>query len=217
MASIIADGPEANRPPHCTFAGRPAWSGLSPKGEILSMHGLARRKLLKAGATLSATLLGRKGWAQPLDDISALKPAASPAAVPDITFLSDDGSEHHLFEFEGRGVVLNFWATWCAPCVAELPGLSKLAGAVASQNIAVLPLSADRGGALVVQRFYEQHGVHSLPILLDPKGAAARAFGVSGLPTTIIIDKNGQERARLMGGADWSTEAASRKVRELAG
>ncbi|MBV8094405.1 MAG: TlpA family protein disulfide reductase [Acetobacteraceae bacterium] len=167
--------------------------------------------------TLSATLLGRKAWAEPLEDISALKTAPSPSAAPDITFLSADGSEHHLSEFEGRGVVLNFWATWCAPCVAEMPGLGKLASAVASQNIAVLPLSADRGGVLVVQQFYEQHGVQSLPILLDPKGAAARAFGVSGLPTTIIIDKKGQEHARLTGGADWSTEAASRKVRELAG
>ena len=112
-------------------------------------------------------------------------------------------------------MVINLWATWCVPCVAEMPSLAALSKALAPDDIAVLPLSSDRGGARRVEAFYQEHGITGLPVLLDPKGAAARAWHARGIPTSLIIDKKGRERARLEGSADWSTPAAARLVRKL--
>jgi thiol-disulfide isomerase/thioredoxin len=114
-------------------------------------------------------------------------------------------------------MVVNLWATWCAPCVAELPALSALSHALAPQDIAVLPLSSDNGGAKAVLAFFEAHKISGLPVLLDPRGAAAEAWDASGIPTTVIIDRKGMERARLEGAADWSAPAAAELVRRLVG
>lgn len=182
------------------------------------MRLITRRGMLAAGGTLAAGLTARKLHAEPLRDLaSALRPTDPPVPAPDIVFISADGREHHLTEFIGRGMVINLWATWCVPCVAEMPALATLSNALAPEDIAVLPLSSDRGGAGVVQTFYQEHGISGLPVLLDPKGAAARAWHARGLPTSVIIDTTGQERARLEGSADWSTPAAAATVRKLAG
>ena len=82
-------------------------------------------------------------------------------------------------------MVVNLWATWCAPCVAEMPALEVLSKVLAPQDIAVLPLSSDRGGADVVRAWYQQHGITGLPVLLDPKGALVKAFNARGIPTTV--------------------------------
>jgi thiol-disulfide isomerase/thioredoxin len=177
---------------------------------------ISRRHLLAAAGTLTAALGARKPRAQELEDLaSALKLTDPPVPAPAISFVAADGSEHHLAEFIGHGMVVNLWATWCAPCVAEMPSLAALSKTVAPDDIAVLPLSSDRGGAAVVQAFYQQHGIAGLPVLLDPKGAAAHAWHVRGIPTSLIIDKQGRERARLEGSADWSTPAAAALVRKL--
>jgi thiol-disulfide isomerase/thioredoxin len=118
------------------------------------------------------------------------------------------GGAHALAEFAGRGVVLNLWATWCVPCVAELPSLAALAARLASAGVVVVPLSSDRGGAAVVQKFYAGHAIAGLDVWLDPKGAAASALRARGLPTTLLIDRQGRERGRLEGGADWASDAA---------
>jgi thiol-disulfide isomerase/thioredoxin len=160
----------------------------------------------------------RKPRAEGSEDVlplSALKLADPPAAAPDISFLSEDGAEHRLAEFMGHGMVVNMWATWCAPCVAEMPGLAKLVRILAPDDIAVLPLSSDRGGAAVVRQFYEDHAITGLPVLLDPKAAAVRAAGGRGIPLTLIIDTQGRERARLEGSMDWSTPEAAARVRSL--
>ena len=177
---------------------------------------ITRRRLLAAGGTLAAGLIARKPLAQELQDLArGLVPTDPPVAAPDIVFVSADGKEHHLREFLGHGMVINLWATWCVPCVAEMPSLAALSKLLAPDDIAVLPLSSDRGGAGVVQAFYQDHGIAGLPVLLDPKGAAARTSHARGIPTSLIIDKKGRERARLEGSADWSTPAAAALVRKL--
>jgi thiol-disulfide isomerase/thioredoxin len=173
--------------------------------------------MLAAAGTLTGGLSARKLRAEALQDLAhALSPTNPPAAVPDIVFLSADGKEHGLAEFLGHGMVINLWATWCAPCVAEMPALAALSKTLAPDDIAVLPLSADRGGASAVQSFYREHGISGLPVLLDPRGSAARTWHARGLPTSVIIDTKGRERARLEGAADWSTPAAAATVRRLA-
>jgi thiol-disulfide isomerase/thioredoxin len=177
---------------------------------------MSRRRLLTVAGTLTVALGGRKPQAQELEDLaSALKLTDPPAPVPAVSFVAADGSEHHLAEFIGHGMVVNLWATWCVPCVAEMPALSALSKTLAPDDIAVLPLSSDRGGAPVVEAFYRQHGITGLPVLLDPKGAAAHAWNARGIPTSLIIDRRGRERARLEGSADWSTPAAAAMVRKL--
>ena len=90
-------------------------------------------------------------------------------------FHGSDGASTAWRTSAGDGMVINLWATWCVPCVAEMPALSKLAARLAPDDIAVMPLSSDRGGAEAVRRFYEAHAIGALPVLLDPQGAAAHA------------------------------------------
>jgi thiol-disulfide isomerase/thioredoxin len=177
---------------------------------------ITRRWVLAAGGTLAAGLGGRKPRAQELHDPgAALVPTDPPVPAPDIAFAAADGSEHRLSDFIGHGMVINLWATWCVPCVEELPSLAALSKTLAPEDIAVLPLSSDRGGANVVRAFYLEHEISGLPVLLDPRGAAAHAWHTRGIPTSIIIDRSGRERARLEGAADWSTPAAAAIVRRL--
>ena len=151
----------------------------------------------------------------PLRDISALQAFTLPRAVPAITWHDADGQPHTLAELAGRGVVLNLWATWCAPCVAELPSLAAFARKAAPDGIAVLALSVDRGGAAAVARYFAVHDIQGLAVLTDPMSAAAQLLGTRGVPTTLVIDRQGRERARLEGGTDWSTPQALAAVRKL--
>ncbi|HYZ20531.1 MAG TPA: TlpA disulfide reductase family protein, partial [Rhodopila sp.] len=108
-----------------------------------------RRTVLAAAAgTLAAAALPIKSHAQKLQTVAdGIEHVSPPAPPPEVPFVAQDGSQHHLSEFKSRGMVVNLWATWCAPCVAEMPSLQTLAKALAPQDIAVLPLSSDRGGA----------------------------------------------------------------------
>jgi thiol-disulfide isomerase/thioredoxin len=178
---------------------------------------ITRRTVLAAGGTLAAATWPRKPHAQDLQSLStALQQSNPPVAAPDIVFVDAGGGKHHLSEFRGHGMVINLWATWCVPCVQEMPSLAALSKTLAPSDIAVLPLSSDHGGAEAVEAFFRKHSITGLPVLLDPQGAAERAFGVQGIPTSIIIDKAGRQSARLEGSADWSTPAAAATVRKLA-
>ena len=177
---------------------------------------IMRRCLLAAAGTLAAGLGARKPHAAEAHDLATeLVPTVPPVPAPDIAFVAADGSQHHLQDFLGHGMVINLWATWCGPCVDEMPSLAALSKVLAPYDIAVLPLSSDRGGIKVVQAFYDEHEISGLPVLLDPKGTAARAWQAHGIPTSVIIDRKGQERARLEGSADWSTPKAAELVRKL--
>ncbi|HUB15962.1 MAG TPA: TlpA disulfide reductase family protein [Acetobacteraceae bacterium] len=179
---------------------------------------ITRRVMLAAGGTLAAAGWPRKPRAQELKALGAvLQPVDPPVPAPDISFVDAGGRTHRLSEFRGHGMVINLWATWCAPCVAEMPSLAALSKTLAPADIAVLPLSSDHGGAAAVEAFFRAHGITGLPVLLDPQGVAEQAFGVDGIPTSVIIDKQGREQARLSGSADWSTPAAVAIVRKLVG
>lgn len=147
-------------------------------------------------------------------DLKRTDPPAIPAAA---TFQEADGTLRSLGDYAGKGLVVNLWATWCVPCVAEMPELQDLARKVAGEGILVLPLSSDRGGAEVVRRFYAANRIEALPVLLDPRGEAGRAWGARGLPTTIVIDRQGRERGRVEGAIDWTSAATVAELRRLVG
>ncbi len=180
-----------------------------------------------AAGTLAAVTLTRKpppqvATLQPEPEVrlrpfAVMVPADPPAPPPEAGFTDAGGEVRHLSDFAGKGLVVNLWATWCVPCVAEMPALQALAGTLAGDGILVLPLSSDRGGAEVVKKFYAGHGITSLPVWLDPKGDLARAWGARGLPTTLIIDRQGRERGRLEGAIDWTAPETLAAIRKLVG
>ena len=138
--------------------------------------------------------------------MAAFQPAKDPAPLPEVPFVDGDGTARALADFKGRGVVLNFWATWCAPCKAEMPSLDRLQAAM--PDIAVLPVASGRNDVAAIGRFYEEAAIANLPVLRDPKGMLARQMGVAALPVTVVLNPQGQEVARLIGDAEWDSPAA---------
>jgi peroxiredoxin len=183
---------------------------------------VSRRRALVMGARVAAVALGgnvatRPARAQDMGSIDDMQEMPPGATLPAFQFFTPDNQARTLADYRGRGVVLNLWATWCGPCAAELPTLDALAAAVAADDIVVLPLSSDAGGAASVRAFYDGHDIEHLPVLLDPGGAVTQAWQVPGIPVTVIFDRTGHPRARLVGGADWSTPEAVARVKALCG
>ncbi len=129
--------------------------------------------------------------------------ASGNAKVPEHPITTIDGAERPLSAWRGRPVVLNFWATWCAPCVKEMPALDRLHNILKADGIAVLAVSEDREGLPVAKKFHDVNKLRDLAVMADPKGALLRGFNGQGLPTTILIDKRGREVGRVTGAAEW--------------
>ena len=115
----------------------------------------------------------------------------------------------------GRTVLINFWATWCAPCRKEMPSLDSLAASFPSHDFAVLPVATGKNSVDDILAFFEDIDVSDLPTLRDPDMDVARSFGVFGIPTTLILDRSGAVIARLSGDADWNSESARAIIRAI--
>lgn len=131
-----------------------------------------------------------------------------PQEVPEVSFTDVDGQEHTLAGFEGRFVVLNFWATWCAPCREEMPSLNALQQLLGGEGFAVVTIASGRNPIPAINRFFEEEGVTDLPVYLDPRQTMSRQMGVLGLPITVLLNPEGQEIGRLRGDADWASDEA---------
>ena len=126
----------------------------------------------------------------------------APVPLPDAVLLDEVEGEHRLADYRGKWLVVNFWATWCAPCLQEMPSLDALQRTL--PQIAVLPVATGRNLLPAIQRFYAEAGIVNLPVRRDPKAALAHAMGIMGLPVTVIVNPEGEEVARLIGDADWA-------------
>lgn len=125
-------------------------------------------------------------------------------------FLDKDENEMNISGYEGKIVLLNFWATWCAPCRKEMPSLDALQKDLGGDRFEVVTVATGRNPVPMIEKFFEQVGVTSLPILRDPSQAYARNMGILGLPMTVLLNEEGEEIARLRGEAEWhSPEAVS--------
>jgi len=154
---------------------------------------------------------------EPGPSLSRFAPAVPPRPVTQEPFFDANGAPVTLGDYKGRGVVLNFWATWCPPCIKELPALAQLRKTLADDGIEVIALSVDRGGAPVVKEFLGKIGITNLDILIDKMGKVSRKLRASGLPTTILIDPDGIEHGRIVGYAEWDTSNAIEFVRRCIG
>ena len=137
-----------------------------------------------------------------------------PTPVPDTIFTDPEGNEHSLADWRGKVVLLNFWATWCAPCREEMPSLAALQTELGSDDFEVVTIATGMNRLPAIEKFLSEIKVDNLPILLDPKQQLARPMGVMGMPVTVLIDRDGHEIARLIGGADWVSEPAKQVIRQ---
>ncbi|MGH6870652.1 MAG: TlpA family protein disulfide reductase [Rhizomicrobium sp.] len=160
---------------------------------------LAALVILGAGALYVMHRAGVHASPPPSLAVLAFDPA--PRTMPDVAFSDAKGARHALAAFKGRYVLLNLWATWCGPCVKELPALARLQAA--DPAIAVVTVNVGRNGAADTAAFLKEHGAASLPVYMDTNVALIRAFGAAGLPLSVLIDPQGREVARASGPADW--------------
>jgi len=135
--------------------------------------------------------------------------------VSDKSYTKDDGTTGTLADHTGKVVLLNFWATWCAPCRKEMPMLSELQTELGGDDFEVVTLATGRNAPPAMKNFFKEINVDNLPLHRDPKQKIARDMAVLGLPITVILDKDGAEIARLRGDADWASDNAKAILREV--
>ncbi len=152
-----------------------------------------------------------------LGDMRAMVLHDTPQDVAAVRFTDEDGVEMGLDAFAGQHVLLNFWATWCAPCRVEMPSLNTLQQTLGGEDFVVVTVASGRNPISAINRFFAEEEITDLPIYLDPRMSMARQMGVLGLPITVLLNPEGQEVGRLRGDADWAGEEALALLRAWSG
>src|SRR5262249_2017257 len=127
-----------------------------------------------------------------------------------------NGQTVQLADYRGRFVVLNLWATWCGPCITELPALARAQAALAHDNVAVIAVDLEKKDAASIAQFLKAHGVETLPVSIDANLTMMRTFSAYGLPLTILFDRAGREIGRASGPQKWDDPEAVAYLRHLA-
>ena len=166
------------------------------------------------GIGANAALAGEIDWQAAHDGGLAKLVQTDPTPVPDTSFTDPEGGTHSLADYRGKVVLLNFWATWCAPCREEMPSLDALQAELGGDDFQVVAIAAGHNPPAAIQKFLTEAKIANLPVRLDPRQGLAREMGVMGMPVTVLIDRDGNEIARLIGGADWASEASKTLIRQ---
>lgn len=170
--------------------------------------------MLGANAAMAADLATLEGLRE--GDMKKLVLHSDPQPVPQTAFqLADGAGTGTLADYRGKYVLLNFWATWCAPCRKEMPMLAALQQEFGGADFAVVTIATGRNSPAGIKKFFDEIGVTDLPRHQDPRQALARDMGVLGLPVTVIVDPEGREIGRLMGDADWGSDSAKAIISAL--
>ncbi|MEP5758584.1 MAG: TlpA disulfide reductase family protein [Litoreibacter sp.] len=141
-------------------------------------------------------------------DLAGIRFEADPQPVTNTEFLDANGKPTSIADYEGKFVLLNFWALWCAPCREEMPALEALNASEIAPNFEVVTVATGRNARAGVDAFFAENSIETLPKLFDPKMLLARDFGALGLPVTILIDPQGREIGRAHGAIHWDSAAA---------
>jgi thiol-disulfide isomerase/thioredoxin len=137
----------------------------------------------------------------------------APTPLPDIEFQDASGNDVKLSSFKGHTVLLNLWATWCQPCREEMPALNRLQQSLGSDKFEVVALSLDRKGYEASRKFLDDVKADAVKLYVDPTAKQGTALKIVGMPTTILINKDGMEIGRLAGPAEWDSEEAKQLIK----
>ncbi|SFA56400.1 Thiol-disulfide isomerase or thioredoxin [Paracoccus halophilus] len=166
------------------------------------------------GIGANAAAAGEIDWQAAHEGGLAKLAQTDPTPVPATEFTDPEGGTHSLADYKGQVVLLNFWATWCAPCREEMPSLDALQAEMGGEDFQVVTIATGHNPPAAITKFLTETGIENLPLLLDPRQKLAREMGVLGMPVTVLIDRDGNEIARLIGGADWASETAKTLIRQ---
>lgn len=168
-----------------------------------------------AGAGAAATSAETAKWSLAGLNKGAMSPLlvrASPLDLPDINFNDASGATKSLADWRGKIVLFNIWATWCVPCRDEMPALDKLETDLGGDAFEVVAVNIDKNGPDKAKAFLQETGATHLALYTDPSGKLFAALKAVGMPTTLIIDRDSKEIARLVGPADWGSPEAKRVI-----
>ncbi len=191
---------------------------MTPINATRALWGLAGLAILAVSAVGAYVSLRpsseneRAASASPAQRTFAFRVHDEPRPLTDIAFEDGDGRSRRLSEFRNKVLLLNVWATWCTPCREEMPALDRLQRKLGGPGFEVLALSIDSAGAPAVRRFYEETGVRSLAVYIDSTTRASAAVGAVGIPTTLLVDRQGREVGRRMGPAQWDSPENVRTI-----
>jgi thiol-disulfide isomerase/thioredoxin len=149
----------------------------------------------------------------PASAMAAFIKHPTPKDIAAFSFADGTGAVKDLSNWKGKVVLVNLWATWCAPCRKEMPELAKLQKLMGSNDFEVVAISEDLKGAEASSAFLKESGADNLALYTDQKATALAAIQSVGLPTTLLIDRNGKEVGRLLGPADWASSEAQDLVK----
>lgn len=163
----------------------------------------------------NAAFAGPVDWDAARQALPKLVQTQDAPPVSAVEFADPAGGTHTLADYKGKVVLVNFWATWCAPCRKEMPALDALQSELGGEDFQVVTIATGRNAVPKIHEFFAETGVTNLPVLLDPRQQLARDMGVVGLPVTVLIDRDGNEIARLMGDDHWDSDGAKTLIRQL--
>jgi len=172
--------------------------------------------LCLAAIFVPATARATHASSEPSDGtIGSFRQLNPPREPPYFQVLDGGGRAVALADFRGKVVLLNLWATWCAPCIREMPALDRLQANVGKDDFLVVPVSLDREGRLTVEAFYERHELRHLDMYLDPELKIEAAFPIDVLPANFLVDRQGRVTAFIRSYVDWDAPEAAAMIRQL--
>jgi len=212
---MMEDGPALKRPPYRLFAPVPE---AEEEDLVMADISIAYSKVLATGA-LALSLLCAPVMADTTGKPGELIETKPAKPVPTLTLMSlADESPTDLSAYRGKPLIVNLWATWCGPCITEMPSLMKLSDRLKNSGVVVIAISEDRGGKFVVDPFLKEHNIAGLPVFLDKTMSTGKALKEATiLPMTILIDAEGNEVGRVKGDRDWDSADSRAELAKLFG